>query len=386
MSEPGTPMSKTYHSPRSDRMTRAASPKTPPRGERGFFHHSWSRLKPRSLLKWRLQRLKLKETGMARPTTQQGTARTATAIQKQADHQDEAHEDRNNTFRHSAVSVNQCSQGSMQHTERSGRCSLMSHYQGDKGEKKLEGTGSISEVNTCPHSAASCSPNHVPGERRWSLLENKLQRPDLLEEAFAPPPSKPSLSTGQDSTRLIQSSKELDERKKALRILESGDIPIASLYNSPATVRHRRSYQLATDPRIDPQQYSDFKQFLEQEIATDIALRTQIWKSLTQDLGQRAGMATDAGTSAKPLMLESSHSASKCERGTGRVNRPEWRRTARLDIMHSCKVGVLPRNMPVERRRAPASSFLQFIAQYVKPDMPVTIYTGEPHCETPCRN
>ncbi|KAI1206098.1 uncharacterized protein F4807DRAFT_440808 [Annulohypoxylon truncatum] len=111
---------------------------------------------------------------------------------------------------------------------------------------------------------------------------------------------------------------ETDERERTLRILESRDNPVIHRSCSPATIRRRRrSYQLATDPHIEPQQYSDFLRYLEQEITTDIALRLQIWKSLTGDSTNRAASLIDPDPKGKQVPI----SEDACYTGS-RVQRP----------------------------------------------------------------
>ncbi|KAI6087711.1 hypothetical protein F4821DRAFT_235747 [Hypoxylon rubiginosum] len=85
----------------------------------------------------------------------------------------------------------------------------------------------------------------------------------------------------------------LNERERTLNILESRSMPSTYRSPSPASIRrHRRSYQLATDPTIDPQQYSNFLRYLEHEISMDVSLRVRIWKSLIGDSERREGLIT----------------------------------------------------------------------------------------------
>lgn len=140
-------------------------------------------------------------------------------------------------------------------------------------------------------STSGPSSNQILDGRRWSCLETNLPRARPLGQVFPSSFNRTSLAKAMESSVSIDEPELLDEREKALRILESRDSPVNHRACSPDTVRRRRqSYRLATDPRIDPQQYSDFRHFLEQEIATDLALRQQIWKSLTQDLGNRTSL------------------------------------------------------------------------------------------------
>lgn len=124
---------------------------------------------------------------------------------------------------------------------------------------------------------------------------HKLGRKNSLS---CPPSQFPSPHSSCE--RIEEEPNETDERERTLRILESGDKSVVRRSCSPATVRRRRrSYQLAADPHIEPQQYSDFLRYLEREITTDAALRLQIWKSLTGDSGNRVMSLLDLDQTVK---------------------------------------------------------------------------------------
>ncbi|KAI1775798.1 hypothetical protein F4818DRAFT_441076 [Hypoxylon cercidicola] len=144
------------------------------------------------------------------------------------------------------------------------------------------------------------SSNSTDYKRRGVRLDISIPELPLFSEADAKNAASSTIIPETPSS--VEQTNLVDEREMTLRMLESGPRPSTHRSSSPATIRrHRRSYQLATDPRIDPQQYSDFLDFLQHEVSMDISLRVRIWKSLIEDSENKEGSA---------IQLESRHDTS----------------------------------------------------------------------------
>ncbi|KAI1383729.1 uncharacterized protein F4822DRAFT_48944 [Hypoxylon trugodes] len=208
---------------------------------------------------------------------------------------------------------------------------------GNHVEFHYQATAVVDHVNTGrrpdedepSHPASTPSVNLQSDNRRLSWLETNPSRTSGRGESLpvaetAHPPVVPI--ENQDPR---EDPDQTSEREKTLRILESRDKPSGSRSCSPDTMRrHRRSYQLATDPRIDLQQYIEFQHFLEREIATDLALRLDVWRSLTQELGNRAGLVIHPKTGMKTTGL-----------GTGRPKSGQMQRASRNSYPNAMNLG-----------------------------------------------
>ncbi|KAI1373325.1 hypothetical protein F4677DRAFT_430091 [Hypoxylon crocopeplum] len=456
MPSPRTSVSEARDAPRAARTPRPReSSSRVPR----FFHRLRSKMSRRRLLKWMPQKPSSNGEDSTRSTMQQGSARAVNLLQKPTCREGITNENNASSSKWLTESITQQIQDNRDHPEGTGRSATCLFHPNSRADK-LNSTGDILETNICS------SQNAKPNRQRRSWLETNLSRSRLLSEVFPASLSKKSPTASPESPTLVKKPKLIEEREKTLRILESRDKPVGSQPYSPATIRHMRSYQLATDPRIDPQQYSDFQQFLEHEIATDLTLRLQLWKSLTRDLGNRAGLVIDPdldlpvdGSTSGNGRRKSRNSYVKSQssrrvrwedcattdhaverqnsnwigqnwvhdenrenrrlysfpsgydrgvpveqstqegngrvRGTGPATYSELsehstyvtpdekalQQPSKASKRQSWSDQCLRRRISSERRRASTSSFTNLVAQYIRPEMPATIYSDK-HSES----
>ncbi|KAI0380010.1 hypothetical protein F5Y04DRAFT_282138 [Hypomontagnella monticulosa] len=157
------------------------------------------------------------------------------------------------------------------------------------------------------HRSSACTPSlgHPSHKPYLSSPEVDISRNHEHGKPLPVPAPATLLTIDPDASGPMGTFGAAEERARTLRILESKDRQTVERSCSPGTARRRRrSYQLATDPRIDPEQYVEFRQFLEQEIATDLAVRLKMWKSLTRDLENRSGFDIRSDPTAKLPMPE----------------------------------------------------------------------------------
>ncbi|KAI2776302.1 hypothetical protein F4815DRAFT_503608 [Daldinia loculata] len=80
-------------------------------------------------------------------------------------------------------------------------------------------------------------------------------------------------------------------------------------------------FKLATDPRIEAQQFEEFQQYLEEEIAADLALCLGVWQNLTDQLLSQACAPIPPEYLARPSASEIASSA----RGHSQyIDRTSW--------------------------------------------------------------
>ncbi|XXG95160.1 hypothetical protein Hte_001420 [Hypoxylon texense] len=281
---------------------------------------------------------------------------------------------------------------------------------------------------------ASFLPNAFAFKRRALRLDTGI--PESALSNGQPSANEASSISVPDTSSSVEAPNAMNEREKTLRTLESRGRPSTHRSTSPASLRrHRRSYQLATDPRIDPQQYSDFLDFLEHDVAMDVALRVRIWKSLIKDSENREGSATqvespkDTGSRGELLsqyycpLSPATSSPSSDRPGPSDKVRRTWQpnnrkvqfqedsqlplRERKLRDRQSCPVdhrsmdftlptdppagngalrrsnaikrhsyadGSLPRETSADkRRRVSAAGLAHSFTQYIKPELPATI-------------
>ncbi|CAJ2512468.1 Uu.00g054830.m01.CDS01 [Anthostomella pinea] len=199
------------------------------------------------------------------------------------------------------------------------------------------------------HAAADFCMNSLPDQRRWSVMSTNslpeqrkraamcmnslaeqrkrsgIYSPEFISEfnavlESASDSGEGSASATRDTLEPLPEVRDPDEIEKTRRILESGHEP--SSEQSPIspflTRQRRRSYQLAVAPRIESDEISDFRRFLQQSTATDPVLGEQIWQSVSQGLGKRNGqiMPVLDGSTSNITSLRSRHSAAAGQYGS----------------------------------------------------------------------
>ncbi|KAI1451767.1 hypothetical protein F4805DRAFT_463456 [Annulohypoxylon moriforme] len=419
---------------------------------RAFFHRLRSRLRPQSFFSDKSHEPSVKGKWSIRPISQQTSSKKATASQQSGltDRDTSVSGSKRpvaSTFERDHDKPHQSSQ-----ERKSSVTSSLSHFPsppapyGESESVRIDGFNGAEAspgVKRRTRSVSRSSAKSLPDKRKFRQLEKKYSRMSLSNE----PRETPTVALPRDATRkhsrIDEEPNEKDERERTLRILESKDSPVTHRSSSPATIRrHRRSYQLATDPHIEPQQYSNFLKYLEQEITTDIALRLQIWKSLTGDSGNRAASLMDLDTTGNLLIPEDTcytdrrvqrpgiNGYDKPRKISGSMYRrprscnsvlggkkeslqvcdhsstPENNKTrgqrksivsARLGHIDLSEKAALQRSNPQkrqswpqqgitqkkdpDRKRESTSSFAQVISQYIRPEMPRTIYK-ESQCQS----
>ncbi|KAI4863772.1 hypothetical protein F4820DRAFT_425769 [Hypoxylon rubiginosum] len=282
-----------------DEAERELSPLTGTFSLRRLLSRLWSKLNIPfiSKLKSRWRSSKRKDTTEAM-ATQQGIAATSITIPLET------------IYHNGATSSDQASSRGQLTDSTVGYNHDHRHYPGQNGEYfptiPYHQNSSKTELNDSGDNsdlAADSSSNSIAFKRRGLRLDIKIPESDMSNGG--PSTNAASSTTVPDTSSSIEPSNAVDEREKTLRMLESGSRSSTHRSASPATLRrHRRSYQLATDPRIDPQQYSDFLDFLEHEVSMDVSLRVRIWKSLIKDSENREGSVTQ---------LESQETGSRSE-------------------------------------------------------------------------
>ncbi|KAI2464264.1 hypothetical protein F4781DRAFT_413540 [Annulohypoxylon bovei var. microspora] len=468
MPNPHTTVSQRDDLPTSDRTKCVLSLRKSLGGIRAFLHQLRPRLKPRSFSSIKPQKASPKENALAKPTT---ASRKLGLADKSAP-----------GSKHSTASTPLCNHDKPHHSDLEGKDLLPYFpspppiYHRDTRIESSDDTETPAVVNGTTHSTSRPSLKLLPDKRRFCRLETNYSRASLYNEPCPTSTIAISRDIPREHSTIAEEPDDIGEREKTLRILESKDKPMKLRSSSPATIRRRRrSYQLATDPHIEPQQYSEFLKFLEKEITTDIALRLQIWKSLTGDSGNRVGSLADPDPTARLPVPENAYNPSRhiqrsslsgydkshkvggpshrrpksytnIDHSTGRQDR-KWKgrswnqhdqpETQKLNsilvdekeryqvydhssILESNKTqrrctstinssfehspyidpgekaalrqsslwkrqtwsqqGISLRKYP-DRTRGSASSFTHFVAQYIKPEMPRTIYR-ESRCET----
>ncbi|KAI0880522.1 uncharacterized protein GGS22DRAFT_197455 [Annulohypoxylon maeteangense] len=312
MSDPCTAVSENEGLPSSDRTKGAVSLRKSPDSIREFFYRLRSRLRPQYFSTDRTHESSSRSNGSTRPMPQKSPSKKATASQ-QPDIVDKNYSDPDDKPRHPGQDRKSSLSYSLSHFP-----SPPSAYHTVTRANGLDDTETLPGVNKRTHSIPRSSVKSSPDERRLYRLETNYSQTNLSDESHPTPTIAISRDAALKYSAIDEEPEETDERERTLRILESKDKSVARRSCSPATIRrHRRSYQLATDPHIEPQQYSDFLRYLEQEITTDITLRLQIWKSLTGDSGNRAASLVDPDHIVKFPVSEDAYYTSRSVQGPG---------------------------------------------------------------------
>ncbi|KAI0134883.1 hypothetical protein F4814DRAFT_454287 [Daldinia grandis] len=150
---------------------------------------------------------------------------------------------------------------------------------GEKAVLKADEMGELS----------SLSPGSTFSLPRLSLPDSGAHL-SLLDECRRSLRCSISLVSSEEDTEPAEETSAMDEREKTLRILEQPRDERATKISDTrdAAWRHIRSFKLATDPQIEAQQFEEFQQYLEEEIAADLALCLGVWRNLTDQLLSQA--------------------------------------------------------------------------------------------------
>ncbi|KAI1653805.1 hypothetical protein F4813DRAFT_399643 [Daldinia decipiens] len=158
----------------------------------------------------------------------------------------------------------------------------MSRKPSSNGEKAVLKTDEIGELSgSSPGSAFDMPRLYLPDSGAHI---------SLLDECRKSLRCSISLTSSEEDTKPAKETNTMDEREKTLRTLEQPREERATKIpdTRDAAWRHRRSFKLATDPRIDAQQFEEFQRYLEEEIAADLALCLGVWRNLTDQLLSQA--------------------------------------------------------------------------------------------------
>ncbi|KAI1098063.1 hypothetical protein F4804DRAFT_138794 [Jackrogersella minutella] len=452
--------------PASDETQDVMSSQKSPTRMKAFFRCLRSRLKPHSLSKLKPKKSSSKEKRSTKSTSQQSSAEGTRASRERGLSNQIA-----STSRQSAASILSSNYNNSPYSRTSRNGPSPALYHGTTRTYGLNDMKRLSGTNISSSSTSNFSPKPISNRRRISWHDTNLSRTSLPNGSRPASISGSFRAVAQENHKPEEETTHIDERERTLRILESRDRPVVARRScSPATIQRRRqSYQLATDPRIDPQQYSDFRSFLEKEFATNLALRLQVLESLTKDLGNRVGLVIGPESAERAPVTEDAYSTNEHARtnqssyrqshelGSHGIKRPEscpdidyisrrrngnlkrrswieheepenqklnsrlsgyyarfrddhtsirgsnkinrrWSSAIHPGFDHSSdtdpneKVAAershawkrqswshqgAPRRSSLERRRKSISSFTQVVAQYIKPEMPTTIYYRE---------